>query len=48
MSIGHLMIQQKFQGDEVEKLEFTRKVRDQIDQRIQQWLKSQNIEPSSN
>jgi len=38
----------KFQGDEVEKLEFTRKVRDQIDQRIQQWLKSQNIEPSSN
>jgi len=38
----------KFQGDEVEKLEFTRKVRDQIDQRLQQWLQSQNIEPSSN
>ena len=33
----------KFQGNEVEKLEFTRKVRDQIDQRIQQWLVSQNI-----
>ena len=33
----------KFQGNEAEKLEFTRKVRDQIDQRIQQWLVSQNI-----
>ncbi|HXQ37326.1 MAG TPA: arsenate reductase ArsC [Anaerolineales bacterium] len=33
----------KFQGNEVGKLEFTRKVRDQIDERIQQWLVSQNI-----
>ena len=33
----------KFQGNDEEKLEFTRKVRDQIDQHIQQWLVSKNI-----
>ena len=36
----------KFQGDEVEKLEFTRKVRDQIEQRIRQWVKTHNIQPA--
>lgn len=34
----------KFQGSEAEKLEFTRQVRDQIEQRILQWLKEQNIQ----
>ncbi|HET9907057.1 MAG TPA: arsenate reductase ArsC [Anaerolineales bacterium] len=33
----------KFQGNEAEKLEFTRNVRDQMDQHIQHWLVSQNI-----
>jgi arsenate reductase len=37
----------KFKGDEAEKLEFTRKVRDQIDQRIRQWLEAQNIQPAA-
>ena len=35
----------KFQGSEAEKLEFTRRIRDQIDQRILQWLKEQDIRP---
>lgn len=37
----------KFQGDEAKKLEFTRKARDQIDQRIRQWLEAQNIQPAA-
>jgi len=36
----------KFQGSEVEKLEFTRRVRDQIEQRILRWLEEQNIQPA--
>ena len=34
----------KFQGSETEKLELTRRVRDQIEQRILQWLEEQNIQ----
>lgn len=34
----------KFQGDDMKKLGFTRKVRDQIDQRIKQWLENQQIQ----
>lgn len=34
----------KLQGDDAEKLGFTRKVRDQIDQRIKQWLENQQIQ----
>jgi arsenate reductase (thioredoxin) len=37
----------KFQGGEAEKLEFTRQVRDQIDQRVLQWLDEQEIQPAS-
>jgi arsenate reductase (thioredoxin) len=36
----------KFQGSELEKLEFKRKVRDQIDERLRQWLKEQSIQPA--
>jgi arsenate reductase len=36
----------KFQGSDSEKLEFTRKVRDQIDERLRQWLKEQSIQPA--
>jgi arsenate reductase (thioredoxin) len=36
----------KFQGSGSERLEFTRKVRDQIEQRVRQWLKEQNIQPA--
>jgi len=36
----------KFQGSDSEKLEFTRKVRDQIDERLRQWLKEQSIKPA--
>ena len=35
-----------FEGTASEKLEFTRNVRDQLDQRVQQWLKEQNIQPA--
>lgn len=35
----------KFQGNDIERLEFTRKVGDQIDQQIRQWLEAQNIQP---
>ena len=35
----------KFEGSDSERLEFTRKIRDQIDQRIKQWLADQNIQP---
>jgi len=37
----------KFQGSEAERLEFIGSVRDQIDQRIRQWLEAQNIQPAS-
>ena len=33
----------KFEGSDSERLEFTRRVRDQIDNRIKKWVKSQNI-----
>jgi arsenate reductase (thioredoxin) len=36
----------KYQGSDEEKLEFTRQVRDQIDQSILQWLKGQGIQPA--
>ena len=35
----------KFQGSEVEKLQFTRQVRDQIEDRLLQWLEEQEIRP---
>ena len=35
-----------FEGTASEKLEFTRNVRDQLDQRVQQWLRKQNIQPA--
>lgn len=35
----------KLQGSDSERLEAVRVVRDQIDQRIVQWLKDQNIQP---
>jgi arsenate reductase len=37
----------KFEGTDAERLEFTRRVRDQIDARIQKWVKSQNFIPQS-
>jgi arsenate reductase len=37
----------KFEGSDAERLEFTRRVRDQIDDRIKKWVKSQNIVPQS-
>ncbi len=37
----------KFEGSDSERLEFTRRVRDQIDGRIKKWVKSQNIVPQS-
>jgi arsenate reductase (thioredoxin) len=36
----------KFEGNDSERLEFTRKVRDQMDQRIRQWLAEKNIQPA--
>lgn len=36
----------RFQGAASEKTEFTRKVRDQIDERIRQWLKEQGVQPT--
>ena len=33
----------KFEGSDSERLEFTRRVRDQIDNRIKKWVKSRNI-----
>ena len=35
----------KFQGSEAEKLEFTRQVRNQMEERILQWLNGQDIYP---
>ena len=35
----------KFEGSDSERLEFTRNIRDQIDQRIRQWLADQTIQP---
>jgi arsenate reductase len=37
----------KFEGNDMEKLEFTRRVRDQIDARVKKWVKSQNLIPQS-
>jgi arsenate reductase len=37
----------KFEGSYSERLEFTRRVRDQIDARIKTWVKSQKIVPQS-
>ena len=37
----------KFQGNQAEQLEFIGSVRNQIDQRIRQWLEAQNIQPVS-
>lgn len=37
----------KFEGSDPERLEFTRRVRDQIDARIKKWVKAQNIVPLS-
>jgi arsenate reductase len=36
----------KVQGSDSEKLVFTRKVRDQIDERLRQWLREQSIQPA--
>jgi len=36
-----------FQGSDSEKLEFTRKVRDQIEERIRWWLEAQDIQRTS-
>ena len=33
----------KFDGSDSERIEFTRKIRDQIDERIRQWLVNQSI-----
>ena len=35
----------KFQGSDSEQLAFARKIRDEIDSRIRQWLADQNIQP---
>jgi arsenate reductase len=35
----------KFQGNDLERLAFARKIRDEIDSRIRQWLTDQNIQP---
>lgn len=35
----------KFEGSDSERLESTRKIRDQIDERIRQWLADKNIQP---
>ena len=37
----------KFKGSDLERLAFTRKVRDQIDARIKQWVRVHDINPSS-
>ena len=37
----------KFEGDDEERLAFTRRVRDQIEARIKDWVKSQNFIPQS-
>ena len=37
----------KFEGSDPERLEFTRRVRDQIDARIKEWVRSLNIVPQS-
>ncbi|HLA06532.1 MAG TPA: arsenate reductase ArsC [Anaerolineales bacterium] len=36
----------KLEGDEAERLDFTRTIRDQMEQRIRQWLESQNLRPT--
>ena len=37
----------KFEGSDTERLAFTRRVRDQIDDRLKKWVKAQNIVPQS-
>jgi arsenate reductase len=37
----------KVQGDKAERVEATRVVRDQIDQRVTEWLNQQDIHPVS-
>ncbi len=37
----------KFEGSDAERLAFTRRVRDQIDARVKEWVKSQNLIPQS-
>ncbi|RPI88255.1 MAG: arsenate reductase ArsC [Chloroflexi bacterium] len=37
----------KFEGNGAERLAFTRRVRDQIDARVKDWVKSQNFIPQS-
>ena len=37
----------KFEGSDSQRLEFTRRVRDQIDARLKKWVKAQNIFPQS-
>jgi arsenate reductase len=37
----------KFQGSNAEKIKFTRQVRDQIEQRVLEWLQEQSIQPAS-
>ena len=37
----------KLEGSDSERLQFTRRVRDQIDARVKKWVKSQNILPQS-
>lgn len=37
----------RFQGTEAEKLELTRRVRDQIEERILPWLRERGIQPSA-
>lgn len=36
----------RFKGSEAERLQFTRRVRDQIEERILQWLNEQDIQPA--
>ncbi len=37
----------KFEGEDEERLALTRRVRDQIDARVKEWVKSQNFIPQS-
>lgn len=37
----------KFEGSDLERLEFTRRVRDRIEAGVKEWVKSQNLVPQS-
>ena len=37
----------RFEGSEAERLESTRAVRDQLDQRVREWLASMNLQPAA-